>query len=135
MDPFYPIDVFSTVWWWGWAYFGAYALFLMLMARARDGLRLATERILGYSLAALYLGMRANFDPSIGPARLLYAFEAVIIGGLGSLWGTLAGGIVIGMASMQPYAQHARLNTLIQNAADYARRDRAAKRQAQKVAA
>lgn len=50
------------------------------------------------TIAALYLGTRANFDPSVGPARLLYAFEAVIIGGLGSLWGTLAGGIVIGMA-------------------------------------
>lgn len=50
------------------------------------------------TIAALYLGMRSNFDPSIGPARLIYAFEAVIIGGLGSLWGTLAGGIVIGVA-------------------------------------
>jgi branched-chain amino acid transport system permease protein len=50
------------------------------------------------TIAALYLGTRANFDPAIGPARLIYAFEAVIIGGLGSLWGTLAGGIVIGVA-------------------------------------
>jgi branched-chain amino acid transport system permease protein len=50
------------------------------------------------TIAALYLGMRANFDPSIGPARLIYAFEAVIIGGLGSLWGTLAGGVIIGVA-------------------------------------
>lgn len=50
------------------------------------------------AIAALFLGTRANFDPSIGPARLLYAFEAVIIGGLGSLWGTLAGGLVIGVA-------------------------------------
>jgi len=50
------------------------------------------------TIAALYLGMRANFDPTVGPARLIYAFEAVIIGGLGSLWGTLAGGIVIGVA-------------------------------------
>jgi branched-chain amino acid transport system permease protein len=50
------------------------------------------------TLAALYLGMRSNFDPSIGPARLIYAFQAVIIGGLGSLWGTLAGGIIIGLA-------------------------------------
>jgi len=49
-------------------------------------------------IAALYLGIRANFDPSIGPARLIYAFEAVIIGGLGSLWGTLLGGIIIGIA-------------------------------------
>ncbi|MGO9698284.1 MAG: branched-chain amino acid ABC transporter permease [Xanthobacteraceae bacterium] len=50
------------------------------------------------AIAGFFLGARANFDPSIGPARLLYAFEAVIIGGLGSLWGTLAGGIVVGLA-------------------------------------
>ncbi len=50
------------------------------------------------AIAALYLGLRANFDPTIGPARLLYAFEAVIIGELGSFWGTLAGGIVLGVA-------------------------------------
>jgi branched-chain amino acid transport system permease protein len=50
------------------------------------------------TIAAFYLGARANFDPTIGPARLVYAFEAVIIGGLGSFWGTLAGGIIIGVA-------------------------------------
>jgi branched-chain amino acid transport system permease protein len=50
------------------------------------------------TIAALYLGIHANFDPTIGPARLIYAFEAVIIGGLGSLWGTLAGGVIIGLA-------------------------------------
>ena len=50
------------------------------------------------TVAALYLGTRANFDPAIGPARLIYAFQAVIIGGLGSLWGTLAGGVIIGVA-------------------------------------
>lgn len=50
------------------------------------------------TIAALYLGARANFDPTAGPARLIYAFEAVIIGGLGSLWGTLAGGIILGVA-------------------------------------
>ncbi|MGO6663821.1 branched-chain amino acid ABC transporter permease [Rhizobium leguminosarum] len=50
------------------------------------------------TVAALYLGMRANFDPTAGPARLIYAFEAVIIGGLGSLWGTLAGGVILGLA-------------------------------------
>lgn len=52
------------------------------------------------TIAALYLGIRANFDPTIGPGRLIYAFEAVIIGGLGSLWGTLAGGVIIGLAQM-----------------------------------
>jgi branched-chain amino acid transport system permease protein len=50
------------------------------------------------AIAALYLGMRAGFDPTIGPGRLLYAFEAVIIGGLGSFWGTLVGGIIVGVA-------------------------------------
>ncbi|KQT02848.1 ABC transporter permease [Rhizobium sp. Leaf391] len=50
------------------------------------------------TVAALYLGTRANFDPTAGPTRLIYAFEAVIIGGLGSLWGTLAGGIILGVA-------------------------------------
>lgn len=50
------------------------------------------------ALAGVLLGVRTNFDPSIGPGRLLYAFEAVIIGGLGSLWGTLAGGVILGVA-------------------------------------
>ena len=44
-------------------------------------------------------------------------------------------GIVIGMAAMLPYEQQVRLNILAKNAAYYARRDRADKRQAQKVAA
>jgi len=50
------------------------------------------------SIAAVLLAVRTNFDPAVGPARLLFAFEAVIIGGLGSLWGTLAGGIILGVA-------------------------------------
>ena len=50
------------------------------------------------TISALYFGNRAQFDPTIGAFRLLYAFEAVIIGGLGSLWGTLAGGIILGVA-------------------------------------
>ncbi len=50
------------------------------------------------AIAGLYLGARATFDPLIGPSRLIFAFEAVIIGGLGSFWGTLAGGIILGLA-------------------------------------
>lgn len=50
------------------------------------------------TVAAFFMGARSNFDPSQGPARLLYAFEAVVIGGLGSLWGTLFGGIILGIA-------------------------------------
>lgn len=50
------------------------------------------------AIAGIYLAIRANISPTEGPARLLYAFEAVIIGGLGSLWGTLAGGMILGVA-------------------------------------
>jgi branched-chain amino acid transport system permease protein len=50
------------------------------------------------AIAGVLLAVRANFDPSIGPARLIFGFEAVIIGGLGSMWGTLIGGIIIGVA-------------------------------------
>ena len=50
------------------------------------------------AIAGLLLGVRTNFDPSIGGARLIFGFEAVIIGGLGNLWGTLVGGIVLGVA-------------------------------------
>ena len=41
--------------------------------------------------------MRTQFSPTYGDATLIFAFEAVIIGGLGSLWGTLIGGIVVSM--------------------------------------
>jgi branched-chain amino acid transport system permease protein len=50
------------------------------------------------AIAGVLLAIRANFDPSIGPARLIFGFEAVIIGGLGSMWGTLAGGIILGVS-------------------------------------
>ena len=50
------------------------------------------------AIAGVLMAVRSNFDPSIRPAKLLYAFEAVIIGGLGSLWGTLIGGIILGVA-------------------------------------
>ncbi len=50
------------------------------------------------TIAGVLLAIRTNFDPSSGPLRLLYAFEVVIIGGLGSLWGTLAGGMVLGIS-------------------------------------
>ena len=50
------------------------------------------------ALAGVLLGAQTSYDPFIGPSRLIYAFEAVIIGGLGSLWGTLAGGITLGVA-------------------------------------
>jgi branched-chain amino acid transport system permease protein len=50
------------------------------------------------AIGGVFLGIRTTFGPSDGPARLIFAFEAVIIGGLGSLWGTLAGGVILGVA-------------------------------------
>lgn len=50
------------------------------------------------AVAGILLGVRTNFAPADGPARLIIAFETVIIGGLGSLWGTLAGGIILGIS-------------------------------------
>jgi branched-subunit amino acid ABC-type transport system permease component len=50
------------------------------------------------ALAGLAFGMYSQFDPTIGTNQLLlFAFEAVVIGGLGSLWGTLAGGVLLGV--------------------------------------
>jgi len=60
---------------------------------------LSTAIALGtVGIAGMFLGMRGNFDPQYGQAMLIFAFEAVIIGGLGSLWGTLIGGMVLGIA-------------------------------------
>jgi branched-chain amino acid transport system permease protein len=50
------------------------------------------------AIAGVFLGIRSNFDPFMGPGRLIFGFEAVIIGGLGNLWGTLVGGIILGVA-------------------------------------
>jgi branched-chain amino acid transport system permease protein len=50
------------------------------------------------ALAGAFLAIHSTFDPSSGPTQLIFAFEAVVIGGLGSLWGTLLGGIVLGIA-------------------------------------
>lgn len=49
-------------------------------------------------LAGVFLGIRTQFNPTYGDVTLVFAFEAVIIGGLGSLWGTLVGGMVLGIA-------------------------------------
>ena len=61
------------------------------------GLAMAVALVL-VGIAGIFLGIRTNFDPALGPSRLLFAFEAVIIGGLGSIWGTLAGGVILGVA-------------------------------------
>jgi branched-chain amino acid transport system permease protein len=52
------------------------------------------------AISAGFMAVWTNFDPTSGPSRLLIAFEAVVLGGLGSLWGTLAGGILLGVAQV-----------------------------------
>lgn len=54
-------------------------------------------------IAGIFHGMRTTFAPTDGPAQLIYAFEAVIIGGLGSFWGTLSGGMILGVAQAIGY--------------------------------
>ena len=50
------------------------------------------------AIAGIFFGIRTSFDPSVGPSRLIFGFEAVIIGGLGNMWGTLIGGIILGVS-------------------------------------
>jgi branched-chain amino acid transport system permease protein len=67
------------------------------------------------AIGGIFLGIRTTFGPSDGPIQLISAFEAVIMGGLGSLWGTLIGGMTLGIAqalggqvspAFQPLAGH-----------------------------
>ncbi|QMW65543.1 branched-chain amino acid ABC transporter permease [Mumia sp. ZJ1417] len=67
-------------------------------ANSRHVYGIATAIAFGtVALAGMIFAMRSSFDPALGPSRLIFAFEAVVIGGLGSLWGTLAGGLILGM--------------------------------------
>ena len=50
------------------------------------------------ALAGAMLATRATIEPYAGPLLLIMAFEAVVIGGIGSLWGTLLGGVLLGLA-------------------------------------
>ena len=99
--------------------FGALHLFLsrtragwMMRATAEDAdaaelvgidsrLMYASATALAVAIAALgglFLAIRSVFDPVSGPTQLIFAFEAVVIGGMGSLWGTLLGGLTLGVA-------------------------------------
>lgn len=61
---------------------------------------LATAIAVGVvTIGGLALALRTTFSPYAGPDQLIFAFEAVVIGGMGSsLWGALLGGIVLGVA-------------------------------------
>jgi branched-chain amino acid transport system permease protein len=59
------------------------------------GLSVAFAMVAGFLLA-----QRTSFTPFSGAERMLLAFEVVIIGGLGSFWGALFGGMALGMAQL-----------------------------------
>ena len=72
-----------------------------------DLIGLSSTRIYGVAMgisfvtigiAAGFMSIWSNFDPSAGPTHLLIAFEVIVLGGLGSMWGSLAGGVVLGVA-------------------------------------
>jgi len=52
--------------------------------------------ILGF--AAVFQALRSTVAPADGPAQLIYAFEAVIIGGMGAVWGAFIGSMVLGIS-------------------------------------
>jgi branched-chain amino acid transport system permease protein len=71
------------------------------------------RRLFGYATAislavvaigGVYMGIKFTFAPADGPNFLLYAFEAVVIGGMGSFWGTFAGGVILGLAQAIGFA-------------------------------
>jgi len=99
--------------------FGALQLFLsrtrigwMMRATAEDGdaaelagidsrgmyARATALAVAIAALGGLFLAIRSVFDPLSGPTQLIFAFEAVVIGGMGNLWGTLLGGLALGVA-------------------------------------
>jgi branched-chain amino acid transport system permease protein len=68
-------------------------------ADARHVYAVATSIALAsVALAGMVFAMRSSFSPTIGSMSLIFAFEAVVIGGLGSIWGTLLGGLGLGLA-------------------------------------
>jgi branched-chain amino acid transport system permease protein len=64
------------------------------------------------ALGGLFLGIRSVFDPLSGPTQLIFAFEAVVIGGMGSLWGTLLGGVALGLAQTLGAQLHPQFSVL-----------------------
>ena len=61
------------------------------------------------SAAGVLFATHADFDPAAGPAWLIFGFEAMIIGGLGNIWGALAGGVILGVAQSDRRATRSRL--------------------------
>lgn len=71
---------------------------LMGIDPGRANAAAAAIALVTVTIAGMFLAMRATFEPYAGAPQLLFAFEAAVIGGAGSLWGTLIGGIILGVA-------------------------------------
>jgi branched-chain amino acid transport system permease protein len=56
------------------------------------------------AIGGVFMGIKFTFAPADGPNFLIYSFEAVVIGGLGSFWGTFAGGVILGIAQAIGFA-------------------------------
>jgi branched-chain amino acid transport system permease protein len=83
---------------------------------AKHSYALATAIALGtVTVAGTFFGMRSSFAPSSGPTQLIFAFEAVVIGGIGSIWGTLLGGVVLGVAQTIGAQVHPQASILAGN--------------------
>jgi len=61
------------------------------------GMAMGVALLIG-AIGGVMMGIRTTFDPLLGSQRLIFAFEAVIIGGMGSSWGTLLGGVILGLS-------------------------------------
>mgnify|MGYP000515285920 CR=1 FL=1 len=79
---------------------------LMGIDAGRANAAAAAIAMVTVTIAGMFLGMRATFEPYSGAPQLLFAFEAAVIGGAGSLWGTLVGGIVLGIAQTMGASLH-----------------------------
>ncbi|MBN2041972.1 MAG: branched-chain amino acid ABC transporter permease [Spirochaetes bacterium] len=74
--------------------------------KAAELMGINSKRVYGYAFAiamaltaigGVFLGMTFPFTPTSGISFLTIAFGTVIIGGLGSMWGTFIGGIILGV--------------------------------------
>ena len=72
------------------------------------GIAMATAAVAG-----LGVGMRWTFYPSSGGSYLLIAFGVVVIGGMGSIPGTLVAGLVFGLAQVLGGANYGQLISYI----------------------
>lgn len=67
----------------------------------RAGHTYAVAMAISFALIAvggIFAGIRTTFTPESGPASLIFAFEAIVIGGMGSFWGTFAGAVILALA-------------------------------------